>query len=271
MRLELTWGRALSAYPGGTSTGTVVRLRHGIELPITIASSELNGQACYLCFAREPESEQKDSRAQDRSTLALAERLGGLGEESTTDMIAKSNMTHSTSSRTMSRPQVRRRANMGTALLAIVVPALSLSGCDSYWWTRGQPPATGELVQRATAAFDDHLQNAEKSRPDLVSAAKDARGALLALAQAVRTASANGKAAVDPAAIEAVNQKLVPIEHSLSIGSRPAFAELSGQIRHLSQQANEGQALSAPAVETVVSRTLFLLANELTGPPPTFL
>lgn len=147
----------------------------------------------------------------------------------------------------------------------LVLLATTVSGCDSYWWTRGQPPATGELVQKAALAFDEQLKVSESARPDIAAAAKNAKAALLQLASSARSSRGDG------AAFDVVAQSLAPLENSLSMGSRPALAELTGQFRVFAQQAHAGQDLNAPAVETLVSRALFLLASELSVPAPTFL
>lgn len=60
------------------------------------------------------------------------------------------------------------------------------------------------------------------------------------------------------------------MEGLISIGSRAAFSELSGQLRKFTNSAKEGQAVNPEAFGLFHARTQFFLARELMVPPPNF-
>ena len=60
------------------------------------------------------------------------------------------------------------------------------------------------------------------------------------------------------------------MEGKLSIGSRAAFGELSGQLRVFIAAASEGESVDSSALGLFTARTLFFLANELSVPGPNF-
>jgi len=155
-----------------------------------------------------------------------------------------------------------------SASAASVLAILSLSACDSYWWTRGQPPAPSELVKRAAESFDAELAKNQQSRAELASKAKDLKLLLVTIADQSGKA---GTSRVLVSSLRDASQKFLGIEDSLSIESRPAFAELSGQLRRLTADVEKSSSVDAAVVETFVSRSLFLLSNELTVPAPTYL
>ena len=167
-------------------------------------------------------------------------------------------------SRALRSPNTVRRSVVTAAAIA----ALSLSACDSYWWTRGQPPAPSDLVKRASDSFDAELAKNAQARSDFAPKAKELKALLVTIAQ--QSSHRDAAEQIVPTLREA-SQTFLGIEDSLSIGSRPAFAELSGQLRRLTADVEKTSSVEATVVETFVSRSLFLLSNELTVPAPAFL
>jgi hypothetical protein len=132
-----------------------------------------------------------------------------------------------------------------------------LAGCGDYWWTRGQPQSGAQLFKRASKTYAETY--AGSSRADLKPQAQELAAAL----EAAITA-ANQKSPDTAARLQTVLSAFIKLEDNLSIGSRPPYAELTGQLRALITDKNS----DAAVLSLYGSRVLFFLANELTVPPP---
>ena len=139
-------------------------------------------------------------------------------------------------------------------ILAFVCILLT-SGCTEYWRTRGQAPSVEALVERA----QDRLSTAEKSsdREKIKQTAKDLEKNLVAAYRGKDSSEIKQQLAQ-------ASESFATLEGKLSYGSRPAYGELSGQLRAL---ANAEKA-KRPAVGLFAARTLFFLADELSVPAP---
>lgn len=141
------------------------------------------------------------------------------------------------------------------------------TGCSEYWWTRGQTPSVKTLVTRAESDFENAKSRFSTTRPDLFPAAAEIRDALTgALAIAERGGGTRQVATL----VEACINDFVQLEGKLSIGSRAAFGELSGQLRVIATNATEGKDIEYAPLGLFTARTLFFLANELSVPQPAF-
>lgn len=145
----------------------------------------------------------------------------------------------------------------------VIASALTLAGCSkeswNYWWTRGQPPSTNTLIERA----DDKLTAALNS-PTLT------RGNVGTLAMQIQSSLNKLSSSTDLDSPESqelflqIEDGFMSLEGMLSIGSRAPYGELLGQLRRLKHEH------TPEGVRLFTARSFFFLANELETPAPTF-
>lgn len=152
-------------------------------------------------------------------------------------------------------------------LFLLTILLTSLTGCDRYWWTRGQPPSSEELLSRATAGFDEQVTISNESRKDIAQTTKDLRDHLITASKHVSRPENLRPLREELATVEDLFNQL---QQRVSIESRAPIAELSGQLRAIQTKSEKGEVVEPAVFELFASRTLFLLANELTVPPPPF-
>ncbi len=153
-------------------------------------------------------------------------------------------------------------------IIALLTICTSLPGCSEDWWTRGQPPSVDTLINRSQGRLKAAISSRRSERGRAAELSANIEEALSSAIQAAK----EGKNTVTVASLEKAKSAFVDIESQLSIGSRPAYAELSGELRRLVSVTTSGTAQAqAPAFRVVglfVARTFFFLENELTMPQP---
>lgn len=151
-------------------------------------------------------------------------------------------------------------------VLIVLLFTLSSTGCTEYWWTRGQPPSVSEMIARAqtklTASRKKHGTHREK-----VGAASEQIE--LSLHQAVVLVQGTGTTADVAEQLSVTEQAFIELDTNVSVGSRAALGELSGQLRNLSKNVNNGTMPEFTNIGLFTARTLSFLASELEMPKPT--
>ena len=143
---------------------------------------------------------------------------------------------------------------MKNLLLFLLV--IGSTSCTEYWWTRGQPPSTSDLLERANDRFKTSYKKRAEKREDIASLAKNLTESLN---QSVESADATN--------LNQVQSDFIKLEGKLSIGSRAAYSELSKQIRAFVSSENN---FNKPAYRLFASRSIMFLASELKTPAPSF-
>lgn len=151
-----------------------------------------------------------------------------------------------------------------TISLTLLLSLSSLSGCSEYWWTRGQPPASAEILSRA----QERIQEVEKSTPfergDIVEIAK----MLSSEFKSLTSDSLENDQMLE--ILKNVEQSLKSLEGKLSYGNRPPLQELSGQFRAIKEKGlNSGvESLPKESLRLFAARVLFMLSSEIKVPAP---
>lgn len=152
-------------------------------------------------------------------------------------------------------------------LFLILCLIVSTTACSEYWWTRGQPPSIETLVERSHERFNETLAKRGSFRPSLAKISSDLEKSLGTTYHAVQPqASAHNIDLVQE--LEHGRNLLLDLEPELSIGSRAAYGELSGQMRTFLARVAEGKSLSPEIFGLFNARICFFLANELEVPGP---
>lgn len=140
-----------------------------------------------------------------------------------------------------------------------------LSGCSEYWWTRGQPPSSSELLQRASEKVEISLRDRASARPDIAALAIDVQKSLSNI-----TDSSDRQSLITGFSL--LENSLKNLEGKLSYGNRPSLLELSGQNRailaDLSNPNHEVNNNTRSGHKLFLSRVLNFFSNELNVPSP---
>lgn len=155
------------------------------------------------------------------------------------------------------------------SIALILFSALSLSACNEYWRTRGQPPSVQKLLERSQSRLSEAREENETSRTELSLLSKKIEKSLLAVAKSLESAEAKENGQLLKSLSEA-SDNFIALEGKVSIGSRAALGELAGQMRTFSETASQGNSLAPKAFGLFTARTMFFLANELSVPGPNF-
>jgi len=142
--------------------------------------------------------------------------------------------------------------------LLVLLSLLSLSACSEYWWTRGQPPATKTIYSRAEVKFDSVLEQSQANVPDLTNLALSIRSSLNEI-----TGDSKKTQAKLSLALQKTTNDFIKLDNNISYGSRPAYGELSGQLRSLSKIVKSGETPKSYQLNLFAARSLFFLADEL--------
>lgn len=163
---------------------------------------------------------------------------------------------------------------LGLTAATILMSAV-WTGCTDYWWSRGQPPGVNQLLEKSEARLNESLSTHSSSRPVLSPLAskvsielKKSLSSLDNLEKPAGASSQQSKLAV--ANMTTLKQSFMELEGTLSIGSRAAYSELSGQLRGFARSVESGQAVDPKAFGLFAARTTFFLASELKVPAPNF-
>lgn len=150
------------------------------------------------------------------------------------------------------------------ATLGIVLGS-SVTGCSEYWWTRGQPPSVAEQMAKAQKRLIDSRQQRGASRAAVGAASEQIE---LSLHQAVALVRSNAPAEQVVEQLAVTEQAFLQLDQTISVGSRAALGELSGQLRVISATAKDGVLPPYPSIGLFTARVFSFLANELVMPAP---
>ena len=139
------------------------------------------------------------------------------------------------------------------------------TACSEYWWQRGQPPSVDTLLARSSANLQDAEGKYASQRPDVLSQFRELDSSLDKVVQFARTNSEQGEYSGQ---LELLSQQFMQLEGKLSIGSRAALGELSGQLRSFISDKKSNQHLTYGTVGMFAARTKNFLASELSVPAP---
>lgn len=153
---------------------------------------------------------------------------------------------------------------MNKKILLASVILLSNTACSEYWWTRGQPPSTSELFERKQITLVEAIQKDPYNREIVIKHSELLSSAL------EKAVSSFGSKEAFTTALGNSQKQFISLEGKLSIGSRAAFGELSGQLRSFLQKNDEGEQIDKSAFTLFSARTLSFLASEISVPAPNF-
>ena len=140
-----------------------------------------------------------------------------------------------------------------------LVSVLCLTACTEYWWTRGQPPAVSTLYARAKSQLNLAHNENPYNRGPVIKISSQLQSSLS------RALNSLHKGEISEKALSSSRQSFIEIERHLSMGSRPAYGELTGQFRVMTK---DKEALSPLAFELFTARVYLFLASELSVPAP---
>lgn len=147
-----------------------------------------------------------------------------------------------------------------------------IPGYNDYWWQRGQPKSTAQLLEISRGKLIANLSAFSTARPDIAPDAEAIQTSLTSAYDVLSGVHSGGKKGDVSTQLAKTEERFIEIEAKLSIGSRPAYGELAGQLRVFSQKLRGGQDVSdegfREAFGLYTSRVLAFLANELSVPAP---
>lgn len=168
-------------------------------------------------------------------------------------------------------PQYRSSlGRRGIVLSPLLLLIFLCAGCSEYWWTRGQPPANDTLLKRSGERLETALSMRGEYRPELAPLARSIRSNLelvrSSLGQAARSTEQAPEGS-NAGGMQALEKDFISLESKLSAGSRPAYAELAGQLRAFTSQLTSNDGLNENGFNLFSARVQFFLASELDVPP----
>lgn len=173
----------------------------------------------------------------------------------------------------------------GSLLLAV----LSFSGCDGnwwhnvpgwggYWWQRGQPKGTEQLLSEANERFTEAVAATKNlplkdQRTDILGEAEKVNAALTELTDELKSQLPGEESKAKLVSLlQRTEVVMMGLEAKLSIGSRAAYGELNGELRRFIDSLYDGvdsqNADFKSALSLYSSRTKRFLANELSVSAP---
>ena len=142
-----------------------------------------------------------------------------------------------------------------TFLLLIL---LSSSACTEYWWSRGQPPSPKERFSRQETNLAAALEESKSSKPELANSAARISALLSEIVNRQEKRQTETYTLLDALAVD-----FMKLEGKLSYTSRPAYGELSSQIRAFQSNLREGGGFADNAFKLFAARACSFLASEL--------
>ncbi len=137
---------------------------------------------------------------------------------------------------------------------------LTLSACNEYWWTRGQPPSTTELLNRASLRVEEASSSSKEDRKEILEITNSilSSSKFLLEEDKLDTNKAN-------LLLSDLEKSFKSLEGKLSYTNRPPFNELSGQLRAFKSSNTE---IDKSALTLYTARVLFFLSSEISVPKP---
>jgi hypothetical protein len=149
-----------------------------------------------------------------------------------------------------------------------VLILFSFSACNEYWWTRGQPPSSSEIFNKALSKLEQSKGSSVVQRPEILSIANDLKSEFNLLILGSQDKNDNKDDVLK--SFDRVENLLMSLENKLSYGNRPPYFELSGQFRALKQSVSDNgfSSVSNEALNLFCARVLFFISSELQVPAP---
>lgn len=139
-------------------------------------------------------------------------------------------------------------------LLLLGLTLFSTSSCSDYWWSRGQAPSPTALYHKSESKLQKSIEDNSQRRAEIANLSKDLKSSLSAVIE--QGSDSHGSN------IKRSRELFSNLEGAISYGSRPAFAELAGQLRVIEANAKSNQ-FSKEAFLLYSSRVFDFLSNEL--------
>lgn len=157
--------------------------------------------------------------------------------------------------------QVKKSLLITAAIFCCTVSA----GCTEYWWTRGQPPSVAELMARSQKKLSDSRARYGVKRAEVGAISEQVE---LSLQQAVALVRSDAATKDIAEQLSVAEQAFIQLDPIVSVGSRAALGELSGQLRAMNASVNRGVLPEYKSIGLFTARTMSFLANELVMPAP---
>lgn len=141
-----------------------------------------------------------------------------------------------------------------TAKYILIGLLLTTASCSDYWWSRGEVPSPKDLYNKSEAKLQTFIHDNSKKRAEIASISSQMISAL----SSVIELESDKKDSNILHSIEIFSN----LDGIISYGSRPAYAELAGELRAFASQAREKK-LSKEAFLLYSSRVFDFLSNEL--------
>ena len=140
-----------------------------------------------------------------------------------------------------------------------------IPGMGGFWWERGQPRSPQNQLVLAEDRLNKSLSKNGAGRKDVEASFNELTKTLDAT---VSDVSSNKPTDQIEAHLLTLEKQYLAVSGKLSIGSRPAFAELSSQLRSIHDSYAGGTPVDVEAVKLYAARTKMLMASELKMQPP---
>ena len=153
---------------------------------------------------------------------------------------------------------------MNKIVLILAFTLIAFSGCAD-WWSRGQPPSVETLISRKKSQLISTRKVRGTERKKVADISVKIETDIL------KTLSASSNAASSEeslAGLLKLREHFMALEGIVSVGSRAALGELSGQLRRFTENARNDRAPEYPAFGLFAARTFSFLENELVVPAP---
>ena len=140
---------------------------------------------------------------------------------------------------------------------------LGLTACSDESWSRGQAPSVSTLIQSANQRLSKTIDRDPAGRPELGSISKNIQASMVA---ALDVAKRRGPHRELSDKLTQAQKHLLKLEDMLTPGSKPAYGELSGQLRTTLADNASGRRITYARLGLLTARTLSFLADELNIP-----
>ena len=136
-----------------------------------------------------------------------------------------------------------------------LISLLSLTACNEYWWTRGQPPSANQILKNSISRVTEIKEEFNNKRPEISVTAEK-------LAQEFESYDSNNPKQL----LTTLEDSLKDLEGKLSYGNRAPYNELLGQLRSFKNKTDLSD--SNDAMMLYFARVLFFLSTEMKVPAP---
>ena len=141
----------------------------------------------------------------------------------------------------------------------VTLAIFSLSSCTEYWWTRGQPPSVSELLSQSQSRLENAISTSDSANAT-VKMSKDIENGLLKVVSSLEEKNSVSEVR---SSLYSLANNFYALDGNLTMGSRAAYGELSGQLRSFVSKIENGSVPSPQTFGLFTARTLNFLASEL--------